>query len=246
MKKIIAANWKMNPSSRSEAVRLAKASDEKGVIIFPPFVFLSAISKIIKKADLGAQDVFWENPPDGGAFTGEISANMIKRSGGSWVIIGHSERRRYLEESDEIINKKIKASLASGLKVILCIGESLTVKKEGTDFAKNFIKSQLKKNLLGLENFNLKDSNLVIAYEPIWAIGTGKPDDPADAADMAGFIKSYLSANIPALKPVVLYGGSVTSSNTARIFEHKEIDGALVGGASLKTGEFKKIIRIAS
>ncbi|MEK7181403.1 MAG: triose-phosphate isomerase [Patescibacteria group bacterium] len=254
MSKLIVANWKMNPSSESEAVRLAKSYDEKGVVICPPFTFLSAVRQSLRKADLGAQDVFWENPIPGGAFTGEVSISMLKKIGASYIIIGHSERRKYLGETDEMINKKVLATLGFGLKLILCVGESLSVKKEGFDTAKNYIKKQLRQGLKGF--YNLKPSagsgsssggttqNLIVAYEPIWAIGTGKPDNPADSAEMAKFIKNLLSSRFAIRDLRVVYGGSVTSSNAERIFEHSEIDGALVGGASLKAEEFKKIIRI--
>lgn len=257
MKKLIVANWKMNPASESEAVHLAKFSDEKNVVICPPFPFLGAVKSVLRKADLGAQDVFWQNPIPGGAFTGEISINMLKKVGAAYVILGHSERRHYLAETDEIINQKLKAALAFGLKVVLCVGEPLSVRTEGLKSAENFVKSQLVKDLKNTSNL-LRPSgasgdggkpttqNLIIAYEPIWAIGTGKPDKPEDSATKVSFIKAFLSTKTYNLKPHVLYGGSVTSANSPRIFECKEIDGVLVGGASLKAEEFKKIIKIAN
>ena len=244
MKKLLIANWKMNPISESEAIRLAKSSDEKNVVICPPFPFLSAVKNVLRKADLGAQDVFWQNPIPGGAFTGEVSIGMLKKIGVTHVIIGHSERRNYLSETDEMVNQKVKSALAFGLKVILCVGEPLSVRRESLNAAKSFVKSQLIKNLKGFENYKLKIENLIIAYEPIWAIGVGKPDKPEDSATMASFIKDFLKTKTYNLQPNVVYGGSVTSANAGRIFEHKEIDGALVGGASLKANEFKKIINI--
>ncbi len=234
MSQLLVANWKMNPASESEAVKLARASDANNVVICPPFPFLRAIKQAIKKAALGAQDVFWENPPaSGGAYTGEVSAKMLKGLGVRYTIIGHSERRRWLHETDEMINKKIQAVLKADLKAILCVGEPFSVRKKGLTAAKNFVKKQLKKDLRGVK------SKFIIAYEPIWAIGTGKPDNPRETAEMAKFIKNLSRAR-------VLYGGSVTSLNIGRILEYNEIDGALVGGASLKAGEFKKIIKIAS
>ena len=235
----------MNPSSESEAVRLAKSCDEKGVVICPPFTFLNAARQNLRKADLGAQDVFWENPIPGGAFTGEVSISMLKKIGASYVIIGHSERRKYLAETDEMINKKIMATLGFGLKVILCVGEPLSVKREGFESAKNYVKKQLLQDLKSFYNLKPITQNLVVAYEPIWAIGTGKPDNPADSAEMAKFIKTILSSRFALRDLRVIYGGSVTSTNAGRIFEHNEIDGALVGGASLKAEEFKKIIKIS-
>ena len=245
MSKLIVANWKMNPSSESEAIRLAKSCDEKGVVICPPFIFLKEVHQSLRKADLGAQDVFWENPIPGGAFTGEVSVSMLKKISVSYVIIGHSERRKYLGETDEMINKKIITTLGFGLKVILCVGEPLSVKKESFESAKNYVKKQLLQDLKGFYNLKPTTQNLIIAYEPIWAIGTGKPDNPADSAEMAKFIKTLLDSRFAIGDARVIYGGSVTSSNAGRIFEHNEINGALVGGASLKAEEFKKIIRIS-
>jgi len=239
MKKLIIANWKMNPSSVSAAVRLA-AKTEKGalksgndIVVAPPFPFLLSVKKVLKKAKLGAQDDFWENQ---GAYTGEISPAMLKSSGVKYVIVGHSERRR-LGETDDAINKKIKASLKAGLKPILCVGESLEVRKKGLTAAKNFVKSQLKKDLKGLP----RPGGIIVAYEPIWAIGTGKSDKPQDTVEMAIFIKGIAGS-----KAKILYGGSVTSKNAKNFLQYKEIDGALVGGASLKAGEFNKIINSAN
>ena len=163
-----------------------------------------------------------------------------------YVIIGHSERRRWLHETDQMINKKVLAALRAKLKVILCVGEPLSVRKKGLQAAKNFVKNQLQKDLKNIYNLKPKTHNLIIAYEPIWAIGTGKPDDPAETAEMSRFIKEYLKPKTYNLKPKVLYGGSVTSLNIGRILEYNEIDGALVGGASLKANEFKKIIQCKS
>lgn len=245
MSRLIVANWKMNPASESEAVRLAKSCDEKGAVICPPFTFLNAARQNLRKADLGAQDVFWENPIPGGAFTGEVSISMLKKIGASYVIIGHSERRKYLGETDGMINKKVLATIGFGLKVILCVGEPLSVKKEGFESAKNYVKKQLLADFKDIPNLQRQADNITIAYEPIWAIGTGKPDNPADSAEMAKFIKNLLDSRFAIRDARVIYGGSVTSSNAGCIFEHDEIGGALVGGASLKAEEFKKIIKIA-
>ncbi|MBI2034013.1 MAG: triose-phosphate isomerase [Candidatus Liptonbacteria bacterium] len=242
-RKILVANWKMNPQRESEAIKLTKAIDAKNVVICPPFPFFKSVKSVIKKASLGAQDAFWE---ERGAYTGEVSPLMLKKLGVDYVIIGHSERRRWLHETDEMINKKVKVALKVGLKAILCVGEPLSVRKKGLQAAKNFVKNQLREDLKNIYNLKPKTYNLIVAYEPIWAIGTGKPDNPKETAEMSRFIKEYLKPKTYNLKPKVLYGGSVTSLNIGRILEYNEIQGALVGGASLKVNEFKKIIKIAS
>lgn len=228
----------MNPESATEAVSLAKGIENgisksiNEVVIAPPFPFLSAVKKVLKHAKLGAQDDFWENK---GARTGEVSPTMLKNSGVKYVIIGHSERR-WLGETDEMINKKIKGTLKAKLKPILCVGEHLETRKKGLAAAKNFIKNQLKIDLKGVS------AGMVIAYEPIWAISTntnGQADKPEDALEMIRFIKS-----IAGPKAKILYGGSVTLKNAENFLQYKEIDGALVGGASLKAEEFNKIVGI--
>lgn len=245
MLRLLIANWKMNPQSFAKAENLAKAvfkfvkATRTEVVLCPPLVWLTDLShKYYREVSWGAQDVFWEKT---GAFTGEVSSAMLKNSKVTYVIVGHSERRRWLHETDEIINKKVQAALKAGLKVILCVGEPLSVRKNGFQAAKNFVKNQLNKDLA-----RIKNKNLIVAYEPIWAIGTGKPDDPAETAEMSCFIKNFLQTIHYKLQTKVLYGGSVTSLNIGRILEYNEIDGALVGGASLKANEFKKIIKIAS
>jgi len=240
MKKIIVFNWKMNPLSEAEAGRLAKVADSFSVIIAPPFVFLDFLAHLLKKASLAAQDLFWEEK---GAFTGEISPTMLKKLGVSYVIVGHSERRLWLKETDQMINKKILAGLSAGLKVILCVGENLAIRQRGLKAVKNFISHQLEKDLKNInDKSKLITSNLIFAYEPIWAIGTGKNDKPEDTVEIAKFIKKSLITNYQLLNPKVLYGGSVNSKNLASFLNYSEIDGALIGGASLKVQEVKKII----
>lgn len=236
MKKLIVANFKMNePNLKNwSGFKPPKGAE---VVICPSFLQLNFFNKIKNGFKLGAQDLFWENLRSGGAYTGEISANMLKNSGVEYVIVGHSERRKWLGESDEIINKKLKTALAGGLKAILCVGEPKEVRKHGLKTAKNFVRGQLKKDLLGIKKSELK--NITIAYEPIWAIGTGTPDKPNEAEEMANFIKTLISVK-------VLYGGSVNSKNSEKFLSHKDIDGALVGGASLDPKEFKKIASIGS
>ncbi len=252
MNKILVANWKMNPVSQKDAIALAKKSDAKGVVICPPFVYVPSVKRHVTRAKIGAQDIFWEEK---GAYTGEVSPLMLKKLGVSYVIIGHSERRRYQGETDEMINKKVKAALFAGLKVILCVGEPLAVRKKGIAAAKKYVASELKKDLPTSHRSLL--ANVVIAYEPIWAIGSGKPETPEGASAMAVFIKKLLATYYPPESPSatqrragsllakVLYGGSVSSGNLKRFITSNHIDGALVGGASLKAKEMRAMIRIA-
>lgn len=215
MKKLIVANFKMNPISSKEAEKLFLSYDKKfkntEVILCPPFIFL-------KKGinyELGAQNCFHENS---GAYTGEVSPKMLKKIGIRYIILGHSERRNILGETNEIIKKKINACLENNLKIILCVGE-----KKGEDF-KKIIKEQLK----GVND------NIIIAYEPIWAIGTGKIPSIKDIEESYSFIKKLMP------KSKILYGGSVNSENSKEIL--KKTDGVLVGGASLKSKDFLNII----
>jgi len=237
MKKFIAANFKMHePDLRAWAK--FKPTSRAEVAIFPSFLHIPLFSGR-KDTILGAQDVFWENLRSGGAYTGEVSAQMLKNFGVKYALIGHSERRA-LGDTNEIVGKKLKTALASGLKVILCVGEGEDVRKKGIISAKNFVRAQMKSALFGVKKKFLKD--IIVAYEPIWAIGTGRTDKPADAIVMADFIRSLLPAS-PTGGPVrVIYGGSVTAKNAEKFISQKGIDGALVGGASLDPKEFAKII----
>ncbi|MDP3975199.1 MAG: triose-phosphate isomerase [Candidatus Jorgensenbacteria bacterium] len=238
MKKLIVANWKMNPATVAQAIRLARAEDAPGVVIAPPFPFLGAVRKVLKKSHLGAQDAFWIPK---GAYTGKVSAHQLKHLRVMYVIIGHSERRA-LGDTDEIVNKKVKAAFKEGLKVVLCVGEPRTVRRQGIGAAKRFVAAQLKKGLTGTKNLKLKTKNLIVAYEPVWAIGSGTADKPAEAAAMARFVKDFLKTKNYKLTTLVLYGGSVTSRNAAAFLGQEEIDGALVGGASLSSQQLRKII----
>lgn len=234
MDKIIVANWKANPNTAKQAIALAKAIDKSGVVIAPPYPFLESLSKTLRRATLGAQDVFWA---DRGAYTGEVSLNQLKNLKVKYIILGHSERRKFLNETDEFINKKVKAALKAGFKVILCVGEW---RRQSFGQAKIFVRGQLKKDLADVRSYR----NLVITYEPVWAISTsksGKPDKPEDAAQMAKFIKQSLVISHK-LSVRVLYGGSVNAKNAKSFLKYKEIDGVLVGGASLSPREFLKII----
>ncbi len=253
MNKIIIFNWKMNPSSLKEAKKLLTyykqptTNDKKvEIVVCPPFVYLSELSSVVSlrsSVNLAAQDIFWEEK---GAYTGEISVKMLKNLGVEYAIIGHSERRQYLKETDEMINKKVLAGLKDNLKVVLCVGENLAIRKLGIKAVKNFVRNQLEKDLEKLSSIKhqlLK--NLIITYEPIWAIGTGIPARPEDALAMIKFIKSLVVSRW-SLVVSVLYGGSVNSQNIKDFIKYNEIDGALVGGTSLKTAEIKNIVKISS
>ncbi len=224
MKKIIIGNWKMNPATAKEAVELFDAvevgvQDAKAeVVICPPFIYLSQLRGLT----LGAQNVSLQEK---GAFTSQISATQLKDLGVEYVIVGHSESRKYLHETDEQINKKLKAALAAGLKPVLCVGEN-----EGEDRAE-VLATQLSEGLQGL-------SGVVVAYEPVWAIGTGKNCEPASVLEAATVIKR-IAGDVS-----IIYGGSVNAENAKQYLE--VMDGLLVGGASLKADEFVKIVESAS
>lgn len=249
MKSLLIANWKMNPQTMDEAKALFEIvrknienNQSAEIIICPPFVFLSTLSKYFKTNPsvgkknifLGAQNCFWEEK---GAYTGEISSPMLKNLGCSYVIVGHSERRQFLNETDEMINKKIKDCLKAHLKPIFCVGE-----KEGEDMG-FIVEDQLKQGLKDISNNQVE--NVVIAYEPVWAIGTGKPCSPDDAMRAFLFIKKILAQLFQrntAEKIRILYGGSVDSKNANDYLKKIGMDGLLVGGASLNASEFLRIV----
>ena len=241
MKKLIIANWKMHPLREREAIALAKAEDEENVVIAPPFPFLAAVRKKLKKAALGAQDLFWENPEDGGAFTGEVSAKMLRNIGATYVIIGHSERRKIMNESDEIVNRKVCVAITAGMEPILCVGEPKEIRERGEGTSLGFIKDQLSSALKGIE---CEGRQLIIAYEPLWAIGSGASDTPEDIEKMGGAIR-VIMREIASCETRVLYGGSVDEENARSIFTRSQIDGVLVGGASVHESEFLKIVDAA-
>ncbi len=241
MKKLIVANWKMNLPPLAGWKRNWK-SKKADVVIAPPFPFISEVGKIIFGGALGAQNAFWKNPPEGdGAYTGEISPRMLRAAGVKYVILGHSERRRILGETDEIINKKILAASAAGLKVILCVGEPLEVRKKGVVAVKSYVGKQISADLRNFKN--LWFSKLIIAYEPIWAIGTGRAAKPEDAILISRFIKSLVDSKFKIKNVRLLYGGSVNSQNAKSFLKLKEVDGALIGHASLSASGFSKIIK---
>lgn len=263
-KPLIIANWKCNPTTQTEAKRLLN-SVRKGiknvknveVVICPPFLYLSLLLGSSTFAQtrrsyggssvafgVGGQDCFWEEK---GAFTGEVSPLMLKNLGCKFVIIGHSERRRYLKETDEMINRKLKAVLSRKLKPILCIGE--TRKERGQGKTQTILKNQLKKALSKISAFNIQNSKLAIAYEPVWAIGTGKACSPREAKKSLGVIKKVISKiyNKKLAKTIkILYGGSVNGKNAASYIFEANFQGLLVGGASLDPREFVILVKAVS
>ena len=241
----MAANWKMHKTP-SEAIAFMKellpkvGNSTVEVVICPPFPDILAIAEIIKDSvvKLGAQNVFWE---DKGAFTGEVSCGMLKESGCEYVIIGHSERRKYFHETDETVNLKVKKAISIRLVPIMCIGETLQEREKGVTF--KVVETQL---MGGLEGLFLKaDSQLVIAYEPVWAIGTGRTATPEQAEEVHVFIRNLLR-NIYnkdiANGMRILYGGSIKPDNISQLMACQNIDGGLVGGASLEISSFLSII----
>lgn len=242
---VIAGNWKMNKTI-SEAVSLVKAlepltADAKAeIVVCPTAVCLSDVIKITKggKIGVGAQNMHHK---ESGAYTGEISPTMLTDLGIQYVILGHSERRQYFKETDAEINEKVVSALNHGLKPILCVGETLEEREQGITF--KVITTQIEGCLKDMESMNL--DNLIIAYEPIWAIGTGKTATKEDANEVIGFIRSLLKEKLGSMvadKTRILYGGSVKASNIKELMDMPEIDGALVGGASLDADEFSKIV----
>jgi triosephosphate isomerase len=250
MKKLIIANWKLNPQTYKEAKTLVesffkakKQFKNVELVICPPFVWLTDLSRAYARYfGFGAQDVFWKQK---GAFTGEISPRMLKSSRVTYVIVGHSERRKHLGETDEMIRKKVVASLEQGLKVVLCIGESLREKK--TNATKAVLRRQLRAALKGVRPILRQAGQLVIAYEPVWAIGSGTPETPYSANLAASLIRDEVLRLFPdrlAKNIRIVYGGSVNSSNIFGYLMMKEITGALVGGDSLNPSDFRKILEI--
>ncbi len=242
---LIAGNWKMN-TTVGEAIKLAselrpglEEIDNVEKVLCPPFVSLAAVKELIggSSLKLGAQNIHFEPK---GAYTGEISPLMIADLC-EFVIIGHSERRQYFAETGEVVNKKVRAALAVGLKPILCIGERLEENEAGR--TEEVVTEQMRSSLAGIDYPN----SLVIAYEPVWAIGTGKAAAGEQANATIGFIRRSMMQLFGKPNNIrILYGGSVTAANTAEFMQQPEIDGALVGGASLKAAEFLSIVEQTS
>ncbi len=244
-KKVIAGNWKMNMLP-NEAIQFIEEltplvkDTENEVILCVPYtdLFYALLTAQNTNIKIGAQNMHYEEK---GAYTGEISAQMLKSINVEYVIIGHSERRQYFNETDETVNKKIKAAFANGLKPIVCVGETLEQRENGETV--KIITNQTKLALEGLTDEQVK--NTIIAYEPIWAIGTGKTATSEDANNSIKAIRDEIcqiyGQNV-ANGVIIQYGGSVKSSNAKELFEMSDIDGGLVGGASLKSEEFSKIV----
>ena len=240
---LIAANWKMHMTTSetrgyiTEFLPLVEGVDDVEIVLAPPFTSLAVAAKFLKGSNvkLAAQNVFWEEK---GAYTGEISPQMIKDVECSYVIIGHSERRQYFGETEVTVNKKIGSAMSAGLGVIFCIGETLEEREAGKTF--NVLKRQLTGGLR-----DRKIDNLVIAYEPVWAIGTGKTATPEQAQEVHEFIRSELRLlyGDEAENVRILYGGSVKPENIASLMAQKDVDGGLVGGASLNPDSFSRIVK---
>lgn len=249
-KKLIAGNWKMNKTP-VEATVLARsikenvvAANEVDIVLCPPFTALAAVYGIISGTNimLGGQNIHWE---DSGAYTGEVSATMLKEAGCKCVIIGHSERREHFGETNETVNKKLKSALSVKLIPILCIGETLPERENGRAF--QVVEGHLRGGLNGISDEEMR--GVVIAYEPVWAIGTGKVATPREAKEIHLLIYELLDKiygkSISSLTRVI-YGGSVTPKNISSLLDEPEISGALVGGASLEAESFSQIIRASS
>jgi triosephosphate isomerase len=245
-KPVIAGNWKLFKTS-GEAVDLitrlipeVNKNMEVDIVVAPVFTALTSVKQVISGSNimLAGQDCFWEEE---GAFTGEVSPKLLIDAGCSHVIIGHSERRQYFGETDETVNKKIKAALASGLTVIFCIGETLAERESEKTF--DVLNRQLTGGLSGITKEQMK--NIIIAYEPVWAIGTGKTATDEQAQEAHAFIRSLatkLYNQSTGNKIRILYGGSVKPENIKGLMAQPDIDGALVGGASLKADSFGSIV----
>ncbi len=246
---IIAGNWKLNKTSR-EAMSLVEelkreVSDINGVdiVVCPPFTALGDVSEVVMETNisLGAQNVYWQ---DSGAFTGEVSAPMLKDLGVQYVIIGHSERRQFFGETNETVNKRIRAALAHGLTPIVCVGENLAERESNKTF--DVIKNHCEGSLANLTSDEMK--KIVLAYEPVWAIGTGKTATPEQAQEVHAYIRELLSklfGKEVSQSVRIQYGGSVTPENIGILIAKSDIDGALVGGASLKAPSFAAIVKSA-
>ena len=244
---IIAGNWKMNKTI-SQAIELTNGLkrslfDIEGVeiVVCPPFSCLDQVSEVISESNikLGAQNMHWE---DEGAFTGEVSPLMLKDLGCKYVILGHSERRQYFFETNETVNKKVVSALKSGLTPVVCVGEKIEERKANKTF--DVVRDHVQNSLKGFSSEDLQ--KIVIAYEPVWAIGTGLTATPQQAQEVHGFIRKLLtemSDSKTADNITIQYGGSVKPANIEDLIKEKDIDGALVGGASLKIDSFTEIVK---
>jgi len=242
---LMAGNWKMHKTT-AEAVILVEglkpyvaAARDLEVVVCPPFTALAAVARALAGSPigLGAQNVHWEKE---GAFTGEVSAPMLADLGCTYVVVGHSERRQHFGETDEIVQRKARAAVTAGLRPIVCVGESLREREAGTTW--DVLEAQVKGSLRGLSG----DSGIVMAYEPVWAIGTGRTATPAQAQEAHAFLRKLLEglwSPAAAAAMRILYGGSVKPDNARDLMAQPDVDGALVGGASLDANSFGKIVR---
>ncbi len=245
-KPFIAGNWKMNKTPAearemvSELKELVAEVADVDMAVCPPAVALAGVSELLQdsKVSLGAQNMHWESS---GAFTGEISAAMLKELGVEYVILGHSERREIFKETDQEVNRKVQKALQEGLKPIICVGETLAERENGK--TKDKVSFQVKAALAGVAEDKLTD--VTIAYEPLWAIGTGESASAEDAADTIAAIREVIAEIAPGKEEEmrIQYGGSVKPHNIAEFIAEEEIDGALVGGASLEAESFAGVIK---
>jgi triosephosphate isomerase len=246
---VIAGNWKMNKTI-GEALELVRAlhyglpwPGEVDVIVAPPFTAVAAVAGFLEKSYIAvaAQNLFWE---ESGAYTGEIAAGLIRDAGADHVIIGHSERRQYFAETDETVSRKVRAALAHDLRPIVCVGETLEQREAGR--VEEVIEEQVRGGLSGLTDREAAD--LILAYEPVWAIGTGRTASPEQAQEVHAMIRGFVSRDFGAQAADsvrIQYGGSVNPKNSRQLLSQADIDGALVGGASLKAQDFIEIVRSA-
>jgi triosephosphate isomerase len=246
---IIAGNWKMFKSN-AEAVELAtnlkdlvKDMNKTKIILCPPATALNVVATVIEnsKIQLGAQNLYWEKE---GAFTGEISAEMIQSTGANYVLIGHSERRQYFAETNATVNKKLHRAMDAGLKPIVCIGETLEQREQGS--TKDIVGTQIREALAHISTQQMLQ--IIFAYEPVWAIGTGKTASPDQAQEVHSFIRNLISDIYDrdmSSGVIIQYGGSVKPNNATDLLKQPDIDGALVGGACLQADSFFKIIQAA-
>lgn len=246
-KEIVAGNWKMNKNleegvelAQKITTRVKKETNNRMVILCPPFIHLDELSKIINNTTvfLGAQNCASEAS---GAYTGEISTEMIASTGAKYVIIGHSERRTIFNEQDDTLNKKVKLAIENNLTPIFCIGELLEEREQ--NIQESVIRKQLEKGVFDLSENDF--NTIILAYEPVWAIGTGKTATPEQAQEMHKFIRDQIAqkySNDTAENTTILYGGSCKPSNASDLFQNPDVDGGLIGGASLKADDFLGIV----
>jgi len=244
---VIAGNWKMNKTV-AEAVELVTAlksaladvNDVKAVVC-PPFLAVKTVADVLKDSNIGVgtQNLFWE---DSGAYTGEVSAEMLLEAGAAYVIIGHSERRQYFGETNESVNKKVKKALEKGLTPIVCVGEMLEDREAGN--TEKVVDDHVTNSLAGLTSEQMKKT--IIAYEPVWAIGTGKTATPEQAQEVHAFIRTRLAEiwdQETADAVIIQYGGSMKPQNVKELLAKPDIDGGLIGGAALKVDSFEKLVK---